>query len=142
MNGCTFFHKLNTTGPTAYSTVAHKNFHSLSDILHHYPRFYIFPHQQDYYNNKKTFGHTWSEWAKKIGEVLGEAFESGVLYHGSFIMPGMEDNLSAQTLFMNPLNPGFVLFSPLDMCHRLPTGRPHLQPDGPFGRCDSAGLFG
>ena len=71
---CTFF-----TNPTAYSTVTHNNFHSLSDILHHHRRFYIFPHPQDYYNNKKKFGHTWSEWAKKIGEVLGEAFESGVL---------------------------------------------------------------
>ena len=32
---------------------------------------------------------------EKKGEVLGEAFESGVLYEGSFIMPGMEDNESA-----------------------------------------------
>ena len=43
-----------------------------------------------------------------MGEVLGEAFEFGVSYEGSFIMPGMEDNLSAQTLYMNPLNPGMI----------------------------------
>ena len=111
-DGCTFFHKLNTTVPTACSTVTHNNFHSLSEILHHHPRFYIFPHPQDYYNNQKTFGHTWSKWAKKIGEVRGEAFQSGVLYEGSFIMPGMEDNLSAQTLYMNPLNPGMISLAP------------------------------
>ena len=64
-DGCTFFHKLNTTGPTAFSTVAHNNFHSLSNILHHHPRFSIFPHLQDYYNNKKRFGHTCSKWEKK-----------------------------------------------------------------------------
>ena len=40
--------KLNTTGLTAYSTVAHNNVHSLSDILHHHPRLYNFPHPQDY----------------------------------------------------------------------------------------------
>ena len=49
---------------------------------------------------------------KKKREVLKEAFESGVLYEGSFIMPGMEDNLSAQTLYMNPLNPGMISLAP------------------------------
>ena len=131
---CTSFHKLNTTGPTAYSTVAHNNFHSLSDILHYHPRFYIFPHPQDYYNNKKRFGHTWSEWAKKIDEVLGEAFESGVLYEGSFIMPGMEDNLSAQTLYMNPLNPGMISLAPwicgIDCLRDARTYNPTVHSDG------------
>ena len=59
---CTFFHKLNTTGPTAYSTVAHNNFHSLSDILRSHPHLHI---SKDYYNNQRRFGHRWSDWAKK-----------------------------------------------------------------------------
>ena len=58
---CTFFHNLNTTGPTAYSAVAHNIFHSLSDKLHHHSRFYISRHSQDYYNNKRRFSHTWFE---------------------------------------------------------------------------------
>ena len=37
----------------------------VADMLHHHPRFYIFSHPEDCYNNKKRFGHTWSEWAKK-----------------------------------------------------------------------------
>ena len=49
---------------------------------------------------------------KKIGEVLGETLESCVLYEGSFIMPGLKDNLSAQTLYMNPLNPGRISLAP------------------------------
>ena len=36
---CSFFHKLDPTGPIAYSTVAHNNFHSLSDVLYHQRRF-------------------------------------------------------------------------------------------------------
>ena len=34
------------------------------------------------------------------------------MYEGSFILPGMEDNLSAETLYMNPLNPGMISLAP------------------------------
>ena len=66
--------------------------------------------------------------------MLGEAFESGVLYEGSFIMLGMEDNLSAQTLYMNPLNQGMISLAPW-ICGRdcLRDGRtynPTVHSDG------------
>ena len=35
-----------------------------------------------------------------------------MLFKGSFIMPGMEDNVSAQTLYMNPPNPGMISLTP------------------------------
>ena len=35
-----------------------------------------------------------------------------MVYEGSFILPGMEDNLSAETLYMNPLNPGMISLAP------------------------------
>ena len=65
MTAAPYFTTSTQPAPAVYSTVARNNFHSLSDILHYHPHFYIFPHPQDYYNNKKTFGHTWSERAKK-----------------------------------------------------------------------------
>ena len=75
-------------------------------------KLYIFPHPQDYYNSNYKYGNTWTESAHAINEALQEAFDSGVVYEGSFILPGMEDNLSAETLYMNPLNPGMISLAP------------------------------
>ena len=111
-DGCTFFHDIDCSGNNAYSTIGHDNFRYLKDILHHHPKFYIFPHPQDYYNSKYKYSNTWTEWAHAINEALQEAFDSGVVYEGSFILPGMEDNLSAETLYMNPLNPGMISLAP------------------------------
>ena len=47
-DGCTFFHDIDCSGNNAYSTIGHDNFRYLKDILHHHPKFYIFPHPQDY----------------------------------------------------------------------------------------------
>ena len=47
-----------------------------------------------------------------INEALQEAFDSAVVYEGSFILPGMEDNLSAETLYMNALNPSMISLAP------------------------------
>ena len=44
--------------------------------------------------------------------MLGEAFESGLVYEESSYMSGMEDNLSAKTLYMNPLNPDMISLAP------------------------------
>ena len=112
MTGAPFFTNSTQLAP-AHTPSSHTRTSTLSPtILHHHPRFYIFPHPQDCYNNKKKFGRTWSEWATKIDEVLGEVFEYGVLYEGSFIMLGMEDIFSDQTLYMNPLNTGMVSLAP------------------------------
>ena len=51
-DGCTFFHDIDCSGNNAYSTIGHDNFSHLKDILHHHPKFYIFPDPQDYYNSK------------------------------------------------------------------------------------------
>ena len=106
---CTFFHAIKCSRDTAYTTIGHDTFRFLKDILHHHPKFYIFPHPQDYYNPKQKYGNTLTEWAHAIGEALQEALDSGVIYEGSFVHPGMEDNLS---LFMNPLNPGMISLAP------------------------------
>ena len=108
---CSFFHGIDCSGNNAYSTIRHDNFRYLKDILHHHPKFYIFPHPQDYYNTKYQFGNTWTKWAHAINEALQEAVDSGFVYEGSFTLPGMEGNLSAETLFLNPLNPGMISLS-------------------------------
>ena len=133
-DGCTFFHDIDCSGNNAYSTIGHDNFRYLKDILHHHPKFYIFPHPQDYYNSKYKYGNTWTEWAHAINEALQEAFDSGVVYEGSFILPGMEDNLSAETLYMNPLNPGMISLAPwvcgVDRLSDANTYNPSPNPDG------------
>ena len=131
---CTFFHDIDCSCNNAYSTIGHDNFRYLKDILHHHPKFYIFPHPQDYYNSKYKYGNTWTEWAHAINEALQEAFDSGVVYEGSFILPGMEDNLSAETLYMNPLNPGMISLAPwvcgVDRLSDANTYNPSPNPDG------------
>ena len=131
---CTFFHDIVCSGNNAYSTIGHDNIRYLKDILHHHPKFYIFPHPQDYYNTKYKNGNTWTEWAHAINEALQEAFDSGVVYEGSFILPGMEDNLSAETLYMNPLNPGMISLAPwvcgVDRLSHANTYNPSPNPDG------------
>ena len=121
---CTFFHNIDCSGNNAYSTIRHDSFRYLKDILHHHPKFYIFPHPQDYYNSKYNV----------INEALQEAFDSGVVYEGSFILPGMEDNLSAETLYMNPLNPGMIYLAPwvcgVDRLSDANTYNPSPNPDG------------
>ena len=133
-DGCTFFHDIDCSGNNAYSTFRHDNFRYLKDVLHHQPKFYIFPHPQDYYNSKYKYGNTWTEWAHAINEALQEAFDSGVVYEGSFILPGMEDNLSAETLYMNPLNPGMISLAPwvcgVDRLSDANTYNPSPNPDG------------
>ena len=133
-DGCTFFHDIDCSGNNAYSTIGHDNFRYLKDILHHHQKFYIFPHPQDYYNSKYKYGNTWTEWAHAINEALQEAFDSGVVYEGSFILPGMEDNLSAATLYMNPLNPGMISLAPwvcgVDRLSDANTYNPSPSPDG------------
>ena len=133
-DGCTFFHDIDCSGNKAYSTIGHDNFRFLKDILHHHPKFYIFRHPQDYYNSKYKYGNTWTEWAHAINEALQEAFDSGVVYEGSFILPGMEDNLSAETLYMNPLNPGNISLAPwvcgVDRLSDANTYNPSPSPDG------------
>ena len=133
-DGCTFFHDIDCSGNNAYSRIGHDNFRYLKDILHHQPKFYIFPHPQDYYNSKYKYGNTLTEWAHAINEALQEAFDSGVVYEGSFILPGMEDNLSAGTLYMNPLNPGMISFAPwvcgVDRLSDANTPNPSPNPDG------------
>ena len=133
-DGCTFFHDIDCSGNNAYSTIGHDNFRYLKDVLHHHPKFYIFPHPQDYYNSKYKYGNTWTEWAHAINEALQEAFDSGVVYEGSFILPGMEDNLSAETLYMNPLNPGMISLAPwvcgVDRLSDANTYNPSPNPDG------------
>ena len=109
---CSFCHGIDCSGNNAYSTIGHDNLRYLKDIIHHHPKFYIFPHPQDYYNTKYEYGNTWTEWAHAINEALQEAFDSSLVYEGSFILPGMEDNRSAETLFMNPLNPGMISLPP------------------------------
>ena len=127
-DGCTFFHDIDCSGNNAYSTIGHDNFRYLKDILHHHRRFYIFPHPQDYYNSKYKYGNTWTEWAHAINEPLQEAFDSGVVLECSFILPGMEDNLSAETLYMNPLNPCMISLAPLGMWSRPAFGCQYVQP--------------
>ena len=131
---CTFFDDIDCSGNNAYSTIGHDNFRYLKDILHHHPKFYIFPHPQDYYNSKYKYGNTWTEWAHAINEALQEAFDSGVMYEGFFILPGMEDNLSAETLYMNPLNPGMISLAPwvcgVDRLSDANTYTPSPNPDG------------
>ena len=133
-DGCTFFHDIDCSGNNAYSTIGHDNFRYLKDILHHHPKFHIFPHPQDYYNSKYKYGNTWTKWAHAINEALQEAFHSGVVYEGSFILPGMEDNLSAETLYMNPLNPGMICLAPwvcgVDRLSDANTYNPSPNPDG------------
>ena len=133
-DGCTFFHDIDCSGNNAYSTIGHDNFRYLKDVLPHHPRFYIFPHPQDYYNSKYKYGNTWTEWAYAINEALQEAFDSGVVYEGSFILPEMEDNLSAETLYMNPLNPGMISLAPwvcgVDRLSDANTYNPSPNPDG------------
>ena len=133
-DGCTIFHDIDCSGNNAYSTIGHDNFRYLKDILHHHPNFYISPHPQDYYNSKYKYGNTWTEWAHAINEALQEAFDSGVVYQGSFIPPGMEDNLSAETLYMNPLNPGMISLAPwvcgVDRLSDANTYNPSPNPDG------------
>ena len=133
-DGCTFFHDIDCSGNNAYSTIGHDNFRYLKDILHHHPKFYIFPHPQDYYNSRYKYGNTWTEWAHAIKEALQEAFDSGVVYEGSFILPGMEDNLSAETLYMNPLSPGMISLAPwvcgVDRLSDANTYNPSPNPDG------------
>ena len=55
------------------------------------------------------------------------------VYEGSFILPGMKDNLSAGTLFMNPLNPGMISFAPwvcgVDQLSDANTYNPSPNPD-------------
>ena len=132
-DGCTFFHDIDCSDNNAYSTIGHDNFRYLKDILHHHPKFYIFPDPQDYYNSKYKHGNTWTEWAHAINEALQEAFDSGVVYEGSFILPGMEDNLSAETLYMNPLNPGMISLAPwvcgVDRLSDANTYNPSPNPD-------------
>ena len=69
-----------------------------------------------------------------INDALQEAFDSGVVYEGSFILPGMEDNLSAETLYMNPLNPGMISLAPwvcgVDRLSDANTYNPSFNPDG------------
>ena len=131
---CTFFHDIDCSGDNAYSTIGHGNFRYLKDIIHHHQKFYIFPHQQDYYNYKYKYGNTWTDWAHAINEALQEAFDSGVVYKRSFILPGMEDNLSAETLYMNPLNPGTISLAPwvcgVDWLSDANTYNPSPNPDG------------
>ena len=133
-DGCTFFHDIDCSGNNAYSTIGHDNFRYLKDILHHHPKFYIFPHPQDYYNSKYKYGNTWTEWAHAINEALQEAFDSGVVYEGSFILPGTEENLSAETLYMNPLNPGMISLAPwvcgVDRLSDANTYNASPRPDG------------
>ena len=133
-DGCTFFQDIDCSGNNAYSTIGHDNFRYVKDILHHHPKFYIFPHPQHYYNSKYKYGNTWTEWAHAINEALQEAFDSGVVYEGSFILPGMEDNLSAKTLYMNPLNPGMISLAPwvcgVDRLSDANTYNPSPNPDG------------
>ena len=56
------------------------------------------------------------------------------MYEGSFIVPGMEDNLSAETLYMNPLNPGMISLAPwvcgVDRLSDANTYIPSPSPDG------------
>ena len=111
-DGCTFLRDIDCSGNNAYSTIGHDNFRYLKDILHHRAKFYIFPHSQDYYNSKYKYGNMRTEWAHAINEALQEAFDSGVGYEGSFIVPGMEEHLSAETLYMNPLNPAMISLAP------------------------------
>ena len=70
-----------------------------------------------------------------INEALQEAFDSGVVYEGSFILPGMEDNLSGETLYKNPLNPGMISLAPwvcgVDRLSDANTYNPSRNPDGP-----------
>ena len=131
---CTFFHHINCSCNNAYSTIGHDNFRYSKDILHHHSKFYIFPHPQEYYNSKYKYGNTWTEWAHAINEALQEAFDSGVVYEGSIIFPGMEDNLSAETLYMNPLNPGMISLAPwvcgVDRLLDSNTYNPSPNPDG------------
>ena len=133
-DGCTFFHDIYCSDNNAYATIGHDNFRYLKDILHHHRKFYIFPHPQDYYNSKYKYGNTWTEWAHAINEALQEAFDSGVVYEGSFILPGMEDNLSAETLYMNPLKPGMISLAPwvcgVDRLSDANTYNPSPNPDG------------
>ena len=136
-DGCTSFHDIDCSGNNAYSTIGHDNFRYLKDILDHHPKFYIFLHPQDYYNSKYKYGNTWTEWAHAINEALQEAFDSSVVYEGSFILPGMEDNLSAETLYMNPLNPGMISLAPwvcgVDRLSDAIRTTPHLIPMAPCG---------
>ena len=131
---CSFFQDIHCSGNNAYSTIGHDHFPYLKDILHHHPKFYIFPHPQDYYNTKYKYGNTWTEWAHAINEALQKAFDSGIVYEGSFILPGMEDNLSAETLFMNPLNLGMICLAPwvhgVDRLWDANTYNPSPNPDG------------
>ena len=131
---CSFFHDIDCSGNNAYSTIGHDNFRDLKDILHHHPKFYIFAHPQDYYNTKYKYGNTWTDWAHAINEALQEAFDCGIVYEGSFILPGMEDNLSAEKLFMNRLNPGMISLAPwvcgVDRLSDANTYNPSPNPDG------------
>ena len=133
-DGSTFFHDIDCSGNNAYSTIGHDNFRYLKDILHHHQNFYIFPHPQDYYNSKNKYGNTRTEWAHAINEALQEAFDSGVVYDGSFILRGRKDNLSAETLYMNPLNPGMISLAPwvcgVDRLSDANTYNPSPNPDG------------
>ena len=131
---CSFFHGIDCSGNNAYSTIGHDNFRYLKDILHHHPKFYIFPRPQDYYNTKYKCGNTWTEWAHAIHEALQEAFDSGIVYEDSFIVPGTEDNHSAETNLMNPLNPGMISLAPwvcgVDRLSDANTYNPSPNPDG------------
>ena len=133
-DGCTFFDDIDCSGNNAYSTIGHDDFRYLKDILHHQPKFYSFPHPQDYYNSKYKYGNTSTEWAHVINEALQEAFDSGVVSEGPLILPGMEDNLSAETLYMNPLNPGMISLAPwvcgVDRLSDANTYNPSSNPDG------------
>ena len=131
---CSFFDGIDCSGNNAYSTIGHDNVRYLKDILHHHQKFYVLPHPQDYYNTKYKYGNTWSEWAHAINEALQEAFDSGIVCERSFILPEMEDNLSAETLFMNPLNPGMISLAPwvcwVDRLSDVNTYNPSPTPDG------------
>ena len=107
-----FFHDIDCSGNNAYSTIGHDTFRYLKDIPHHHPKFYILPDPQDYYNTKYKYGNTWTEWAHAMDKALQEAYDSGMVYEVFLILPGMEDNLSAETHFMNPLNPGMISLAP------------------------------
>ena len=60
-DGCTLFHDIDCSGNNAYSTIGQDNFRYLKDILHHHPKFYIFPHPQDCYNSKYKYGNNLTE---------------------------------------------------------------------------------
>ena len=129
-DGCTLFHDIDCSSNNAYSTMGHDNFRYLKNILHHHPKLYIFPHPQDYYNSNQHV-----DWVTHaINEALQEAFDSGVVYVGSLFLPGMEDNLSAETLYINPLNPGMISLAPwvcgVDRLSDANTYNPSPSPDG------------